>query len=398
MTREKSEKAKKIKAPAAVVASIKAKPEAAVKSNGNACLRPSAEQRYTEEIASLKAADRDPCPPGWQMSAKAVRRFILGDAKLGVSRKFYGDDPLVDRAIVTLISAQGLMLVGEPGTAKSMLSELLAAAISNSSDLVVQGSAGTTDDHIRYSWNYALLLAEGPSERALVPSPVLSAMRTGRVVRVEELTRCPPEIQDALISSLSEKTISIPELGEGSPASTVRARPGFNVIGTANLRDRGVHEMSSALKRRFNFETVHPIADPAFERELILAQLKERIPEDMDAAEIGDNIIELLVATFQDLRNGRTADGIQVGKPEAVMSTAEAVNVAHAALLEATFLGEGRVTAGQVASQIQGVVLKDNPDDGKKLKAYVDHIAKDRADKSEDWGEFYRAARKLRLG
>ena len=363
-----------------------------------AVLRPSAELRYGQELARLAAADEDPQPPGWRLSAKAVRRFILGDEKLGVSKKFYGDDPLVDRAIVTLISAQGLMLVGEPGTAKSMLSELLAAAISGSSDLVVQGSAGTTDDHIRYSWNYALLLAEGPSERALVPSPVLAAMRTGRIVRVEELTRCPPEIQDALISTLSEKTISIPELGEASPLSTVRARPGFNVIGTANLRDRGVHEMSSALKRRFNFETVHPIADPVFERELILAQLKERVPEDMTIAEMSDSVLELLVSTFQDLRHGRTKDGIQVAKPEAVMSTAEAVNVAHAALLEATFLGDGRVRAMHVANQLQGVVLKDNPEDGKKLKVYVDHIAKDRADKSEDWREFYRTARKLRLG
>ena len=332
------------------------------------------------------------------MSARAVRRFILGEEKLGISKKFYGDDPLIDRAIVTLISAQGLMLVGEPGTAKSMLSELLAAAISGSSDLVVQGSAGTTDDHIRYSWNYALLLAEGPSERALVPSPVLSAMRTGRVVRVEELTRCPPEIQDALISILSEKTISIPEFGEASEPTTVRARPGFNVIGTANLRDRGVHEMSSALKRRFNFETVHPIADPAFERELILAQLKERVPDSMTAARMEDGVLDLLVSTFQDLRHGRTREGIQVAKPEAVMSTAEAVNVAHAALLEATFLGDGRVSATYVANQLQGVVLKDNPEDGKKLKVYVDHIAKDRADKSEDWREFYRSARKLRLG
>jgi len=361
-------------------------------------LRPSAEMRYADEIERLQAADKDPRPPGWLLSARAVRRFILGDEKLSISRKFYGDDPLVDRAIVTLISAQGLMLVGEPGTAKSMLSELLSAAISGSSDLVVQGSAGTTDDHIRYSWNYALLLAEGPSERALVPSPVLSAMRTGRLVRLEELTRCPPEIQDALISILSEKTISIPELGETSELGTVRARPGFNVIGTANLRDRGVHEMSSALKRRFNFETVHPIADPAFERELILAQLKERIPEGAAAARMEDGVLDLLVSTFQELRHGRTREGIQVAKPEAVMSTAEAVNVAHAALLEAAFLGDGRVSAAHVANQIQGVVLKDNPEDGKKLKVYVDHIAKDRADKSDDWREFYRSARKLRLG
>jgi MoxR-like ATPase len=358
-----------------------------------------AEERYAGELARLVETDTGRTPPGWRLSPKAVRSFILGDAKLNVSRKFFGDDPLVDRAIVTLMSTQGLMLVGEPGTAKSMLSELLGAAVSGDTSLVVQGSAGTTDDHVRYSWNYALLLSQGPSEAAMVPSPVLQAMKTGRIVRIEELTRCPPEIQDALISILSEKTIAIPELSDGDSFRSVRARPGFNFIATANLRDRGVHEMSSALKRRFNFETVHPLADPAFERELILRQLAERLPgQDHDKPAMADGVVDLLVATFQELRAGRTKEGVALAKPEAVMSTAEAVGVAHAAVLQAVYLGDGVVSGGDIAQQIQGVVLKDNPEDGRKLKAYVDHIAKDRSQISADWKSFYTAARKLRLG
>jgi Mg-chelatase subunit ChlI len=222
-------------------------------------------------------------------------------------------------------------------------------------------------------------------------------MKTGRIVRIEELTRCPPEIQDALISILSEKTIAIPELSDGTSFAQVRARPGFNVIATANLRDRGVHEMSSALKRRFNFETVHPLADPAFERELILTQLAERLPDHAAAAALTGGVADLLVAAFQELRAGRTRDGVALAKPEAVMSTAEAVSVAHAAVLQAVYLGDGTVTGGDVAEQIQGVVLKDNPEDGRKLKAYVDHIAKDRSHASADWKSFYTAARKLRL-
>ena len=243
-------------------------------------LRAPAELRYAAEIERLIAADDAPRPPGWRMSPRAVRRFVLGDEKLGVVRKFYGDDPLVDRAVVTLMGAQGLMLVGEPGTAKSMLSELLAAAISRQlRRSSCRAPAGTTEDQIRYGWNYALLLAEGPTPSARwCPRRVLEAMRAGRIVRVEEITRCPPEVQDALISMLSEKIIAIPELGQGTEAGMVRATPGFNVIATANLRDRGVHEMSSALKRRFNFETVHPIADAAFEQKLIMDQLAERMP------------------------------------------------------------------------------------------------------------------------
>ncbi|MGI9333391.1 MAG: ATP-binding protein [Gammaproteobacteria bacterium] len=365
--------------------------------NDQSVLRAPAEEQYSTELERLAGEDNGPSPPGWRLSPRAVRKFLLGDDKLGVSRKFYGDDPLVDRAIVSLMGAQALLLVGEPGTAKSMLSELLAAAISGQSGLVVQGSAGTTEDHIRYSWNYALLLAEGPSERALVPSPVLEAMRSGRIVRFEEITRCPPEVQDALISTLSEKTIAIPELGD---ERTARARPGFNIIGTANLKDRGVHEMSSALKRRFNFETVWPITDAGFERTLIVKQLEERLggvdglPQ---MAKIEDEVLDVLVQTFMDLRTGRTREGTSLSRPEAVMSTAEAVNVAHAAALEAGYLDGSAATGAHLARQLQGIVLKDNPEDGKKLKAYVDHVAKDRAARNRQWKSFYDAARKLKL-
>ena len=362
--------------------------------DNDAILRPAAEVQYAAELEKLSAADDGPRPPGWAMSARAVRRFILGDEKLGVSRKFYGDDPLVDRAIVSLMGQQGLMMVGEPGTAKSMLSELLAAAVSGQSGLVVQGSAGTTDDHIRYSWNYALLLAEGPSEKALVPSPVLNAMRTGQIVRFEELTRCPPEVQDALISILSEKTVAVPELGANW---AIQAKPGFNVIATANLRDRGVHEMSSALKRRFNFETVHPINDPAFERELIARQLGERLSDGAVPSDVGTDVLDVLVQAFQDLRTGRTADGVSLNKPDAVMSTAEAVNVLHSAALEANFLEKSAVTGAHLARAMQGVVLKDNPDDGKKFQAYIDHVAKDRSRGHSQWKAFYNTARALKL-
>jgi MoxR-like ATPase len=361
----------------------------------NGSLKLPAESRYAAELATLAEHDSGPRPPGWHLSARAVRRFILGDSEHAVTRKFYGDDPLVDRAIVSLMGEQGLMLVGDPGTAKSMLSELLAAAISGNTGLVVQGAAGTTEDHIRYSWNYALLLAEGPSEKALVPSPILEAMRSGRLVRFEEITRCPPEVQDALISTLSEKSIAIPELGEDQ---AVRARPGFNVIATANLRDRGVHEMSSALKRRFNFETVHPITDPDFERELIGRQVADRLAGHDIQTVADDEVLDVLVQTFQDLRSGRTKEGTSLSAPDAVMSTAEAVNVAHAASLEAAYLEGGAVSGAHIARQIQGVVLKDNPEDGKKFKAYVDHIAKDRARRSKQWKAFYRVARELRLG
>jgi len=358
-------------------------------------LRAPAELTYADELARLAAADAGPRPPGWGLSARAVRRFIIGDETRNISRKFYGDDALVDRAIVSLMGEQGLMLVGEPGTAKSLLSELLSAGISGSTSLVLQGSAGINEDHVRYGWNYALLLAEGPSWRALVPSPILDAMRDGAIVRIEELTRCAPEIQDVLISILSEKALAVPELGR---EMIVRAAPGFNVVATANLRDRGVHEMSSALKRRFNFETVHPIADPALERALIRRQLDLRLANAAITVDVPEATIDLLATTFRELRSGRTQEGVALTRPETVMSTAEAVNVAHAASLEAAFLDEGIVTGGHIARQMQGVILKDDVEDARKFKAYIDHVGKERARKGGEWHAFYEAARRLKLG
>ncbi len=350
------------------------------------------EQRHADELARLAAADTDARPPGWKLSPRAVRRFILGDEALKVSRKFYGDDPLVDRAIVTLMGHQGLMLVGEPGTAKSLLSELLAAAISGDSGLTVQGTAGTTEDHIKDSWNYALLLAAGPSQRALVPSPLYQAMRAGKLVRFEEITRCPPEIQDVMISLMSDKQLMIPELGDDA---RLFAQRGFNIIATANLRDRGVHEMSSALKRRFNFETVRPIRDHQFEVDLVTAQLQRELAGSEAAVEVPRDVVALLVTTFQELRAGQTQEGTAIKGLDAVMSTAEAVNVAYAAALQARHLGDGRLTPRELASQLQGVVLKDSADDVKRVRHYFDTVVRERGKRDAQWKAFHDAARAL---
>ncbi|HEF8784056.1 TPA: AAA family ATPase [Providencia alcalifaciens] len=356
-------------------------------------LRESAEVRFEDELERLTQADKaNPKPQGWLRSPRAVRQFILGDEALQITPKFFGDDALVDRAIVTLLGKQGLMLVGEPGTAKSMLSELLAAAISGDSGLTIQGTAGTTEDHIKYSWNYALLLAEGPTEKALVSSPLYQGMQQGKIVRFEEITRCPPEIQDVLVSMMSEKQMMIPEMKDNARIS---AKSGFNLIGTANLRDRGVHEMSSALKRRFNFETVKPIQDPSFEIELINKQLTVELGELDGKVTVPTEVIELLVTTFQELRSGTTKDGGSIKTPDAVMSTAEAVNIAYACALEAHYLGNGTLNAGAVARQLIGVVLKDNVDDIKRMRYYIDNVARERAKQSEAWKAFFDALREF---
>jgi MoxR-like ATPase len=370
-------------------------------------LRPPAEERYAEELAALAANDKADKPPGWRLSPRRVCSFITGmdgealrhdwsgkATQTKITRKFYGDDALVERAVIGLASNRALLLVGEPGTAKSLLSELLAAAISGTSVNVVQGTAATTEDQIRYSWNYALLLAEGPTPRALVPSPLFVAMRDGILARFEEITRCPPEVQDTMVSILSEKLMTVPEL-EGDHRLHF-ARPGFNVIGTANIRDRGVHEMSSALKRRFNFETVHPIADLDAEVDLVRIEATRLLADAGVSIKMDRDVVEVLVTAFQDLRTGTTAEGIAVERPTTVMSTAEAVAVTMSAGLDAFYYGGKRLTPMEIARHLGGAVLKDSADDRARLRQYFSVVVARRGSERRGlWADLAKAGKAL---
>jgi hypothetical protein len=206
---------------------------------------------------------------------------------------------------------------------------------------------------------------------------VLVAMRGGGLARVEEGTRCLPEVQDALISLMSDRRLQVPELtGE---AAVEHARPGFNVIATANLRDRGVSEMSAALKRRFNFETVPPIAEAAREVALVRRQAQAALARVGETLAVDDAVIEALVTAFRDLRNGRTDEGHVVEKPATVMSVAEAVSVASALGLQRAYFPEAE-PARLLPGYLLGVVEKDDPKDRGRLLAYWDGPVKRRSE------------------
>lgn len=352
-----------------------------------------AEGMWAQELAFLAAYDDGARPPGWRLTPASVVTFICGSdtemtlphpipdlpSEMRITRKFVGDRSLVERCAITLAGERALMLVGDPGTAKSMLSELLAAAVSGTSALTIQGSAGTTEEQLRYGWNYAELLAHGPSERALVPSAVMSAMSRGQVARVEELTRCLPEVQDALVSILSERRLTVPELTDHA----VHARPGFCIIATANLRDRGVSEMSAALKRRFNFEQVAPISDVGAETALV-SELTRRALVAAGAPEAVDEVVvSTLVTTFRDLREGVSREGWRVDRPGAVMSTAEAVAISSSIALAGAYFPGRRDGVDLVPGHLLGAVRKDDADDGARLLAYWDAVVRRRAEGGE---------------
>src|SRR4051812_24842534 len=322
-------------------------------------LRAHAEDEYAAELKALAAADDRPRPPQWRLSPWAVATYLLGgrlDDDTVITPKYLGSRRLMEIAVASLATDRALLLLGVPGTAKTWVSEHLAAAISGDSSLVVQGTAGTPEESLRYGWNYARLLAEGPSHDALVPGPVMRAMGTGRLARVEELTRIPSDVQDALITILSEKALPIPELDD-----EVQAVQGFNVIATANDRDRGVNELSSAMRRRFN-TVVLPLPDsPEDEVEIVRLRLDAvagtlELPPATSALEE----IRRVVTIFRELRSGVTEDGrTKLKSPTGTLSTAEAISVVTNGLALATHFGDGKLTPEDVAGGLTGAVVQD---------------------------------------
>ncbi|MEO7327438.1 MAG: AAA family ATPase [Minicystis sp.] len=354
-------------------------------------LREPAERLFAAELAALAEVDKHDRPAGWKLSPRAVFTYIVG-GKAGsteISAKYIGAPRLVEIAIATLVTDRALLLVGEPGTAKSWLSEHLAAAITGDSQLLVQGTAGTTEEQIRYSWNYAMLLAEGPSPRALVPSPVYRGLADGKIVRFEEITRCPSEVQDALITLLSEKVLTVPELG-----IHIQAQRGFSMIGTANTRDRGVNDMSAALKRRFNIVVLPVPADLDTEVSIVQKRVKEigqslRLPAPPPAQEA----VRRVVQVFQELRRGQTADGKQKLKtPSGVLSTAEAISVIGNGMALAGHFGSGKVAERDLAAGLLGAVVKEDQKDEVVFVEYLENVMKKRGG---DWTDLYKACKEL---
>ncbi|WP_165226492.1 ATP-binding protein [Aquisphaera insulae] len=362
--------------------------KAAQGSNGGAdVLRAPAEELYAEEIAALIQEDKHEKPAGWKMSPRAVHTYICGGraGKREITPKYLGHDRLVEIAIATLVTDRALLLIGEPGTAKSWLSEHLAAAINGDSTKVVQGTAGTTEEQIRYTWNYAMLIAQGPSPAALVKSAVYRAMESGTLCRFEEITRCASEVQDAMISLLSEKRLSVPEL-----STELAARKGFSVIATANTRDRGVNDMSAALKRRFNI-VVLPTPKTL---EMEIAIVRKRVGELASSLSLTAKVpaaeaIEKVVTIFRELRQGQTLDGKNKLKtPSGVLSTAEAISVLANSMALAGSFGSGEVTPEDLAAGLQGSVVKDEEKDRTTWQEYLTNVAKKRG---EDWRPLYKA-------
>ncbi len=373
---------------AALKKEAKSKKENAMTKN---VLRQHAEYQFAEELEALKKYDDKPRPPNWNMSPWAVVSYLMGE-KLGngfeITAKYIGSRRLIESAVATLATDRALLLYGVPGTAKSWVSEHLAAAVSGDSTLLIQGTAGTSEEAVRYGWNYAKLLTDGPSREALVESPMIRAMQDGKIARMEELTRIPSDVQDTLITILSEKTLPVPELN-----TEVQAVKGFNLIATANNKDRGVNELSSALKRRFN-TVVLPTPETLEEEVTIVSQRVESLGKalELPAEKPAIDEIRRVVIIFRELRDGVTSDGkTKLKSPSGSLSTAEAISVIGHGLTLAGHFGDGQLRASDLATSLLGAVIKDPVQDKVVWQEYLETVVKER----KDWKDVYRAAREV---
>ncbi|MER8404463.1 AAA family ATPase [Mesorhizobium sp. M1307] len=330
----------------------------------NAAIRLPVEQAYASELQALARDDDRQRPAGWSLSPQAVLTYLLG-GKAGdgtlVTPKYVGRRRLMETAVATLATDRALLLLGVPGTAKSWVSEHLAAAIMGDSTLIVQCTAGTDENQIRYGWNYAQLLAKGPSQEALVPTPLYRAMQNGKLCRLEELTRMGSDVQDTLITV---------------------AQRGFNIIATANNRDKGVNELSSALKRRFNV-VVLPLPEDLAEEVAIVSKRVDEMAGGLDLPvpkNVGEEIARVLTI-FRELRSGATADGkVTLKTPSGSLSTAEAIATMVGGLSQAAWFDSGKLGAEGLAASLVGAIVKDPVQDKVVLEEYLETVLKKRAD------------------
>ncbi len=345
----------------------------------NELIKPLAEQRFQDEIEILKTWDEQnqhPRPHAWQLSPQAVVKFIIGGTAgdKPISAKYFGADRAVQVAVATLTTDRALLLYGPPGTGKSTLSELLAAAICGNSQLIVQGTAGISEEKVLYEWDYAYRLSKGTDTGALVKTPIFRAMEEGKLARIEELTRIPSDVQDALITILSEKMMPIPELN-----TSVMATRGFSVIATANDKDKGVNDLSKALSRRFNTVRLELPDDEQTEIQIVEHQVGRLCKaEDLPLPINLPDEIKRVVRIFRELRDGQSGSE-KIEKPSATLSPAEAISVINQAIsMSAYFGGDDAIQAEHIASGLEGVVVRE-AEDRQVFRNYTDRILKNRA-------------------
>ena len=351
-------------------------------------LRPPAEIDYAEELDYLESIDQHARPTNWRLSPKMVRTFILGSMPADklprpIQPKWFGSNVLVESVLSTLVGGErGVLLLGEPGTGKSVLAELITSAICRQSTLVVAGTAGTNISDLTYSWNIAAVIARGQSRETMIPSPIMRAMTEGKIGRIEEITRMLPEVMDGLLTILSEKYVPVPEL-----STTVMASPGFGIIGTANAKDKGVNGLSSACQRRFNFVNIPTVRDAAQEKKIVQARTAKVAQRLQAQIAVPPSMLDVLVQVFEALRKRNAEATSEDARLDATLSTADMIGVVSDAMVFGTHFGDGSVSGLGLGRSLIGTLVRRDEDAVVIEKFWGDVVARQANTAGGPWKE-----------
>ena len=173
----------------------------------------------------------------------------------------------------------------------------------------------------------------------------------------------------------------------GGNDNIVFARPGFNFIATANSRDRGVNDLSTALKRRFNFVTIPTVTNKKQERDIVTFRTQELLARSRFQVELPPALLDILLQTFADLREAATAATSEDQKLESALSTAEQIGVLEDAVLHSKFFGDSSLRPETLAASLVGGLVRRIPEDVTVLNKFWHAVVEKRAGKDE-WGDF----------
>jgi MoxR-like ATPase len=353
-----------------------------------------AEVKYKEELDALIANDTYNKPENWKLSPQKVLEFICGSntkyqyqgKAYEIKKKWYGNKEVVEAAVITLTTDRGLLLVGIPGTGKTLLSELLSAAICGDSTNTIQGMQGLTIEDIKYSLNYNMLLTKGPSLECIIKSPIYSGMESGKLVRFEELTRSLLPIQDSLISIMSDKVLMVPEIHN----HLVQGKRGFNIIATSNTLDKGVNEMSHALKRRFNFVEIPTISSLLEEISMLTSQVQPFLTQNQIDITIKEDITKLIATIFLELRDGKTIDGSPIEELNNSVSSADGIGIMKNYYSELYYYNNKKESPALIVKHIKSLLNRFPEGDQKAVLGYFNTIVKNRSKQDELWAALYK--------